>query len=67
MSKSRLNNKGQDTNEATWAKRSKPSNIIETYGRCSKYKRCKNVGTLGNGLCQQCWDKGLYRGGRVSK
>ena len=29
----------------------------ETYGECNK-PTCYNVGELGNGLCQRCWDKG---------
>ena len=57
-------NDNKDTNEATWANRTHIENIIESYGPCSRYNRCKTVGTLGNGLCQGCWDRGMYRGGR---
>jgi hypothetical protein len=32
---------------------------VESYGNCSR-KSCKNIEVLGNGLCEQCWDKG-YR------
>ena len=30
---------------------------IESYGNCSR-KSCKKVEVLGNGLCEECWDKG---------
>ena len=30
---------------------------VESYGNCSR-KSCKNIDVLGNGLCEQCWDKG---------
>jgi len=29
----------------------------ETYGECKK-ANCHNVGELGNGICQKCWDIG---------
>ena len=38
----------------------------ETYGICSK-RTCKNVGELGNGMCQKCWDKGGGKYSRLSK
>ena len=60
-------NEKRDTNEATWANRTHIDNIIESYGPCNRYDRCKTIGTLGNGLCQGCWDRGMYRGGRVAK
>ena len=55
------------TNEATWANKTHIDNIIESYGPCNRYNKCKTVATLGNGLCQSCWDKGMYRGGRIAK
>ncbi len=33
----------------------------ETYGRCTRGK-CKNIGELGNGVCQRCWDRGAVSG-----
>lgn len=30
--------------------------IAETYGPCSKFHRCRNIGVLGDGLCVSCWD-----------
>ena len=38
----------------------------ETYGECKKPK-CQNVGELGNGICQECWDKGAEGNSRMSK
>ena len=50
-------------NSQTWdnpAKILQPEDIDfpeETYGMCQK-PRCFNEGELGNGICQECWDKG---------
>ena len=30
---------------------------IESYGNCSR-KSCNKIEVLGNGLCEECWDKG---------
>ena len=30
--------------------------VTETYGPCIRFHRCRNIGTLGNGLCISCWD-----------
>ena len=30
--------------------------ILESFGPCAKFHRCKNVGLLGDGLCVECWD-----------
>jgi hypothetical protein len=30
---------------------------VESYGNCSR-KSCNKVEVLGNGLCEECWDKG---------
>ena len=49
-------------NEATLANSDKY--IEESEGACVNYHKCKNVGTLGNGLCMECWDGSLYRRGR---
>ena len=38
----------------------------ETYGICSK-PSCKNIGELGNGICQRCWDRGASGKSRVNK
>jgi len=38
----------------------------ETYGVCSK-RNCGNVGELGNGVCQKCWDKGAEGKSRENK
>jgi len=38
----------------------------ETYGECKKV-RCHNVGELGNGICQECWDKGAEGKSRENK
>jgi len=35
----------------------------DTYGECGR-PSCHNVGELGNGICQQCWDRGVSRIGR---
>ena len=57
----------QYTNEATWANRTNIDNIIESYGPCTRFNKCKTIGTLGNGLCQACWDRGMYRNRRIAK
>ena len=38
----------------------------ETYGEC-KRRRCQNIGELGNGICQDCWDKGSDGRNRIRK
>jgi hypothetical protein len=38
----------------------------ETYGECKK-PRCHNEGELGNGVCQECWDKGSEGKSRMRK
>ena len=38
----------------------------ETYGICKK-PRCHNEGELGNGICQECWDKGSEGQSRIRK
>jgi len=38
----------------------------ETYGECKKAS-CHNVGELGNGICQACWDKGAEGKSRENK
>ena len=30
--------------------------IVETYGPCIRFNRCRNIGELGDGLCVNCWD-----------
>lgn len=49
-------------NEATLA--NSDTYIEESEGACVNYSKCKTVGTLGNGLCMNCWDSSLYRKGR---
>jgi len=34
-----------------------------TYGECGRAS-CKNIGELGNGVCQVCWDRGVSRAGK---
>ena len=49
-------------NEATLA--NSDTYIEESEGACVNYSKCRNVGTLGNGLCMDCWDSSLHRKGR---
>ena len=49
-------------NEATLA--NSDTYIEESEGACVNYSKCRNVGTLGNGLCMNCWDSSLHRKGR---
>jgi len=39
---------------------------VSSYGECKKV-RCHNVGELGNGICQKCWDRGAEGKSRESK
>ena len=68
MSRDKDEDRGRrPTNEGTWANQSF-QNVEESHGRCARFKMCKTTGVLGNGLCQECWDKGwgaakrIYRG-----
>lgn len=31
--------------------------IKDSYGPCTNFKKCNQIGELGNGLCIFCWDK----------
>ena len=36
--------------------------VQESIGNCKNWRKCKNLNVeLGNGLCEECWDKKLTK------